>query len=114
MRQTRKEVKEMAVRSTWKGAISCGPMNIPCKLYAATEEKTLHFNQLHSCGKANACFSMMKKGDNAMLSTKDLTLRVISDSLRIIFEAVSKADWAKAQKFTNYLLESLNWLVEHK
>jgi DNA end-binding protein Ku len=40
----------MAARSTWKGAISCGPMNIPCKLFTATEEKKIRFNQLHTCG----------------------------------------------------------------
>jgi DNA end-binding protein Ku len=35
----------------WKGAISFGLVTIPVKLYAATEEKELHFKQLHKqCG----------------------------------------------------------------
>jgi DNA end-binding protein Ku len=34
-------------RTMWKGAISFGLVTIPIKMYPATEEKTLHFNQLH-------------------------------------------------------------------
>lgn len=39
------------MRAMWKGAISFGLVTIPVKLYAATEEKDLHFKQLHKrCG----------------------------------------------------------------
>ena len=34
-------------RTMWKGAISFGLVSIPVKMYPATEEKTLRFNQLH-------------------------------------------------------------------
>ena len=34
-------------RAMWKGAISFGLVSIPVRLYPATEEKSLHFNQLH-------------------------------------------------------------------
>src|SRR5437660_7439837 len=34
-------------RVMWKGAISFGLVTIPVGLYPATEEKSLHFNQLH-------------------------------------------------------------------
>ena len=34
-------------RTMWKGAISFGLVSIPVRLYPATEEKTLRFNQLH-------------------------------------------------------------------
>jgi DNA end-binding protein Ku len=34
-------------RTMWKGAISFGLVSIPVRLYPATEEKGLHFNQLH-------------------------------------------------------------------
>jgi len=37
----------MAPRSMWKGAISFGMVVIPVKLYSATEEKAVHFNQIH-------------------------------------------------------------------
>jgi len=36
-----------AVRSLWKGSISFGLVNIPVRLYAAIEEKSVRFNLLH-------------------------------------------------------------------
>jgi len=35
------------MRTLWRGAISFGLVSIPIRLYTATEEKSLHFNQLH-------------------------------------------------------------------
>jgi len=37
----------MAPRSMWKGTLGFGMVAIPVKLYSATEEKAVHFNQLH-------------------------------------------------------------------
>ena len=37
----------MAPRSIWKGAISFGLITIPVKLYGATEEQDISFNQVH-------------------------------------------------------------------
>jgi DNA end-binding protein Ku len=36
----------MAARSIWKGSISFGLVNIPIKLYSATEDRVMSFNQL--------------------------------------------------------------------
>jgi DNA end-binding protein Ku len=36
------------MKTIWKGAISFGLVMIPVKVYGATEEKTLRFNQLHA------------------------------------------------------------------
>jgi len=36
------------MKTIWKGAISFGLVTIPVKVYGATEEKTLRFNQLHA------------------------------------------------------------------
>jgi DNA end-binding protein Ku len=36
------------VKTIWKGAISFGLVTIPVRVYGATEEKTLRFNQLHA------------------------------------------------------------------
>ncbi|MBA7478534.1 Non-homologous end joining protein Ku [subsurface metagenome] len=37
----------MAPRSIWKGAMGFGMVSVPVKLYSSTDEKTVHFNQLH-------------------------------------------------------------------
>lgn len=36
------------MKTIWKGAISFGLVTIPVRVYMATEEKTLRFNQLHA------------------------------------------------------------------
>jgi DNA end-binding protein Ku len=38
----------MAPRSIWNGTITFGLVNIPVKLYSATESKTVHFNEVHA------------------------------------------------------------------
>ena len=40
----------MAVRSIWKGSISFGLVNIPVKVYSATEDNAFSFNQLCTNG----------------------------------------------------------------
>jgi DNA end-binding protein Ku len=39
-------------RSIWNGTITFGQVNVPIKLYSATESKTVHFHELHEKDKA--------------------------------------------------------------
>ena len=34
-------------RSIWNGTITFGMVNVPVKLYSATESKTVHFHEVH-------------------------------------------------------------------
>ena len=36
------------MRTMWKGAISFGLVTIPVRMYGATDEKNVKFNQLHA------------------------------------------------------------------
>jgi DNA end-binding protein Ku len=38
----------MAPRSIWNGTIAFGLVNVPVKLYSATESKTVHFGEVHA------------------------------------------------------------------
>src|SRR5918992_1581808 len=38
----------MAPRSIWNGTVTFGLVNVPIKLYTATESKTVHFNEVHA------------------------------------------------------------------
>src|SRR3954452_24425584 len=38
----------MAPRSIWNGTITFGLVNVPIKLYSATESKTVHFSEVHA------------------------------------------------------------------
>ncbi|WP_288009236.1 Ku protein [Kyrpidia sp.] len=42
------ELEGSQVRALWKGSISFGLVNIPIKLYAAVEDRDIHFRQLHN------------------------------------------------------------------
>src|SRR4051794_3606385 len=38
----------MAARSIWNGTITFGLVNVPVKLYTATESKSVHFHLVHA------------------------------------------------------------------
>jgi DNA end-binding protein Ku len=38
----------MAPRSIWNGAIAFGLVQVPIKIYSATESKTVHFHEVHA------------------------------------------------------------------
>ena len=42
-----RKVNFMAARAIWSGIITFGMVSIPVKLYSATDNKDIHFNQLH-------------------------------------------------------------------
>src|SRR3954464_3317535 len=37
----------MAPRSLWNGTLTFGLVNVPVKVYTATESKSIHFHQVH-------------------------------------------------------------------
>src|SRR4029079_17741888 len=37
----------MAPRSIWNGTITFGLVNVPVKVYSATESKSIHFHEVH-------------------------------------------------------------------
>lgn len=60
----------MAPRSTWKGGMGFGMVNVPVKLFTATDEKTIRFNNIHRDCKAKVnqpkvCSSCNKTVDAA-------------------------------------------------
>src|ERR671910_376028 len=44
----RRELRTMAPRSIWNGTITFGLVNVPVKLYSATESKTVRFHLVHA------------------------------------------------------------------
>ena len=49
----------MAARATWKGYLKISLVNIPIKVFPATESSaTLSFNQLHAWGSSSAPTTM--------------------------------------------------------
>jgi DNA end-binding protein Ku len=60
------------VRSLWKGAISFGLVNIPVRLYAATENKSVSFNYLHRACHTPIRYAKMCPACRVEVSQEDL------------------------------------------
>jgi DNA end-binding protein Ku len=60
------------MKTIWKGAISFGLVTIPVKVYGATEEKTLHFNQLHAADGGRIRYKRVCSVDGEEVSYQDI------------------------------------------
>jgi len=60
-------------RAVWSGAISFGLVNIPVKLYTATENRDISFTSLHATDKSPLRRPYMCPVDNVPVSGKDIT-----------------------------------------
>src|SRR5574341_1008801 len=60
------------MKTIWKGAISFGLVTIPVKVYGATEEKTLKFNQLHAPDGGRIRYKRVCSLDGEEVSYQDI------------------------------------------
>src|ERR671930_321764 len=60
------------MKTIWKGAISFGLVTIPVKVYGATEEKTLHFNQLHAADGGRIRYKRVCSVDGEEVTYQDI------------------------------------------
>jgi DNA end-binding protein Ku len=60
------------MKTIWKGAISFGLVTIPVKVYGATEEKTLKFNQLHATDGGRIRYKRVCSLDGEEVSYQDI------------------------------------------
>lgn len=79
----------MGARAIWKGIIRCGQVSIPVKLYAAVEDKTLHFRLLHAKDQVPVRQELVHPDSNAIVprdqvrhgfATEDGRLAILSDA----------------------------------
>jgi DNA end-binding protein Ku len=68
----RRLTQEQAMKTMWKGAISFGLVTIPVKVYGATEEKTLRFNQLHAADGGRIKYKRVCSIDGEEVSFGDI------------------------------------------
>lgn len=60
------------MRVFWSGSISFGLVNIPIKLYTATRDKGIHFNQLHREDHGRVRYRLQCEVDGEELSREDI------------------------------------------
>lgn len=59
-------------RAMWKGAVSFGMVTIPVKLYTATEDKDISFNQLHKTDHERVRYQRYCPADDQVLELSDI------------------------------------------
>jgi DNA end-binding protein Ku len=62
----------MPPRSLWKGALSFGLVNVPVRLYTATEDKTPSFNQLRASDHSRIGYKRVAKADDQEVAYDDI------------------------------------------
>lgn len=62
----------MPPRSLWKGALSFGLVNVPVRLYTATEDKTPSFNQLRASDHSRIGYKRVAKSDDKEVEYEDI------------------------------------------
>jgi DNA end-binding protein Ku len=59
-------------RALWKGAVSFGMVSIPVKLYTATDEKDISFNQLHKTDHERIRYQRYCPADDEVVELSDI------------------------------------------
>ncbi|MEX2227255.1 MAG: Ku protein [Dehalococcoidia bacterium] len=59
-------------RALWKGAVSFGMVSIPIKLYTATDEKDISFNQLHKTDHERIRYQRYCPADDEVVELNDI------------------------------------------
>jgi DNA end-binding protein Ku len=59
-------------RALWKGAVSFGMVSIPVKLFTATDEKDISFNQLHKTDHERVRYQRYCPADDEVLELSDI------------------------------------------
>jgi len=62
----------MPPRSLWKGALSFGLVNVPVRLYTATDDKTPSFNQLRASDHSRIGYKRVAKADDQEVAYDDI------------------------------------------
>jgi DNA end-binding protein Ku len=68
------------MRAMWKGAVAFGLVNVPIKLYAATEDHDVRFHQVHAADGGRIKMQRVCSVDGAVVEYKDLGKAYESDT----------------------------------
>lgn len=72
------------MRAMWKGAVAFGLVNVPIKLYTATEDHDVRFHQVHTADGGRVKMLRTCSVDGERLETKDLSKAYETDTGRVV------------------------------
>jgi DNA end-binding protein Ku len=72
------------MRAMWTGSVAFGLVNVPIKLYSATEDHDVRFHQVHAADGGRVKMVRTCSVDGARLETKDLSKAYEADTGRVV------------------------------
>ena len=72
------------MRSIWKGSVAFGLVNVPVKLYTATEEKDIRFHQVHEADGGRIRYKRVCEIDDQVVDYADIAKAYESDDGRTV------------------------------
>lgn len=96
-------------RSIWTGAISFGLINIPVKLYSATQESSLDLDMLDSKDHANIKFKRVNENTGREVKYEDIVKGYKYNEEYVILD---KSDFELADAKKTKLIEIINFVNE--
>src|ERR1700747_726307 len=72
------------MRSIWKGSISFGLVNVPVKVYSATEDHDIKFHQVHAKDNGRIRYQRVCEIDGEVVEYRDIARAFESDDGRMV------------------------------
>ncbi len=104
--QAEKDVQQM--RSMWKGAVSFGLVNIPVRMYAAVEDKSISFNYLHQACHTPVRYAKMCPTCNKEVAHEEIVRGYNYETGRYI--EISEDELADIPLVTQHVVEILDFI----
>jgi DNA end-binding protein Ku len=87
------------MRSIWKGSVAFGLVNVPVKVYAATEEKDVRFHQVHAEDGGRIRYKRTCELDGKVVEYADIAKAYESDDGRTVI--LTDEDFAQLPSSTS-------------
>jgi DNA end-binding protein Ku len=91
------------MRSIWKGSVAFGLVNVPVKVYAATEEKDVRFHQVHAEDGGRIRYKRTCEIDGKVVEYADIAKAYESDDGRTVI--LTDEDFAQLPSSTSREIE---------
>src|ERR1041385_3290518 len=102
-------LKRNAMRSIWKGAISFGLVNIPIKLYSATQDSSLDLDMLDSKDLSNIKFKRVNANTGKEVPYENIVKGYMYEDEYVVLEP-EDFEYADAKK--THAIELVNFVKE--
>ena len=108
------------MRSIWKGSVAFGLVNVPVKLYSATEEKDVRFHQVHAQDGGRIRYKrvcdidgVVHEGRNTLMD-RWKAVYAQKTNARVLADVIGGADIFLGNDFRNYRATFLTITISYR